>query len=268
MARSAKPSLLKAPFLKRIWMDAPTLQATDYPQSIPLFRDGFDFQLTQPITILVGENGSGKSTLLEAIAHHCGFNARGGNRNQGLDETADVAPLARALRFSWLPRVTDGFFMRAESLITFIDDIQAIIDDPDAMTSADKAWGAYGGKSLHERSHGEGFLALFNNRFGRRGVYILDEPEAALSPQRQLSLIKVLHDLAATGEAQIIVATHSPMLMFQPNADLVCIDGNALVRRPPEETEHYRLCARFLAHPDRFLATLLADDAGDAAGRD
>ena len=256
----AKPSRFKAPFLKRITLGVPPEDAPGYAFKLPLFRDGFETKFERPITVLVGENGSGKSTILEAIAHHCGFNVRGGNRNQGLDNHADVATISAALRFGWLPRVTDGFFMRAESFVTFIDGLQAMADDPDARAGPGVVWQSYGGRSLHERSHGEAFLALFTNRFGRRGVYLLDEPEAALSPERQLALMRVLNDLAATGDAQIIMATHSPILLFQPGAEVLSLEDGKLVPRQPTETRHYQLYARFLAAPERMLAEVMRDD--------
>ena len=184
---------------------------------------------------------------------------RGGNRNQGLDLLADVATISEALRFGWLPRVTDGFFMRAESFVSFIDGLQAMADDPDALIGQG-VWNAYGGKSLHERSHGEAFLQLFTSRFGRRGIYLLDEPEAALSPARQLVLMRILNDLASTGEAQIIMATHSPMLIFQPGAEVLAIEAGALVPKSPAETTHVRLYTRFMAAPDKMVAEVLKDD--------
>ncbi len=264
----AKPSRFKAPFLKRITLPVPPEDAPGYAFKLPLFKDGFEAKFECAITIIVGENGSGKSTVLEAIAHHCGFNVRGGNRNQGADNHADVATIAEALRFGWLPRVTDGFFMRAESFVTFIDGLEATTRDPDAYAGPEKVWYSYGGKSLHERSHGEAFLALFSNRFGRRGVYLLDEPEAALSPDRQLALMRILHELAAKGEAQIIMATHSPILMFQPGAQVLALEEGALVPRSPGELRHVKLYARFLAAPEKMAADVVRDepDATDDDG--
>ncbi|MGH7930424.1 MAG: AAA family ATPase, partial [Candidatus Binatia bacterium] len=154
-----------------------------YPFNLRAFSNGIDLALRSNVTFFVGENGSGKSTLLEAIAECCGFNAEGGSRDHHFASFGERSELANALRLSWGAKITEGFFLRSESFYnfaTYVDEISNLR--------------AYGGKSLHEQSHGESFLALFVNRF-EQGIYILDEPEAALSPQRQLSFLKIIHDL-------------------------------------------------------------------------
>lgn len=243
--------------MKRVSLPEALPDRVDYPYSVPLFSEGFELSFRSAVTIIAGENGSGKSTLIEAIAHHVGFNVRGGNRNQGLVEDADVAPLAAALRFSWLPKVTSGFFLRAESFFDFAGYIDAL--GPQALE-------AYGGRSLNEQSHGEAFLSLFANRFGSPGLYILDEPEAALSPQRQLMLLRILHDLAEEGQSQVIMATHSPMLMALPGADLLYVRGASLERMDWRRTPHTQLYARFLAEPDRFLGEIFRRDEDSESG--
>lgn len=166
------------------------MRADEFPFTIPAFQRGklqLDFE--RPITIIVGENGTGKSTLLEGIADLCGFNLSGGNRNHMFNRDRDQPTIASALRGSWLPKVTRGFFLRAESFFNFghyIDRLDHSGGDPRAP---------YGGKSLHEQSHGESFLALFTNKFHGQALYILDEPEAALSPRRQLEFVKVMRML-------------------------------------------------------------------------
>lgn len=164
-----------APFLRRITTLPEKIDRTTYPFNVPAFSRGIDLDLRSKVTFFVGENGSGKSTLLEALAECCGFNPEGGNRDHHRAVFAGRSPLAQALRLSWLPKVTEGFFMRAESFYNFATYIDGVSD-----------LRAYGGRSLHEQSHGESFISLFTNRF-EQGIYILDEPEAALSPQRQLT---------------------------------------------------------------------------------
>lgn len=257
---SRKPSRLKAPFLKRITLVEPKDRVGEYPFAIDLFRSGFELSITSPITIIAGENGSGKSTLIESIAHHCGFSVRGGSRNQLQPDDADVASISRAMRFGWLPKVADGFFMRAESFFDFSDYLVAMSRDPDATVGAG-AFTPYGGRSLHEQSHGEAFLSLFTNRFGLPGIYLLDEPEAALSPLRQLSLLRILRDLTADGASQIIMATHSPILMSCPGAELFYASGGTLERMPYDQTPHFKLYSRFLANPKTYLAELFAEPA-------
>lgn len=239
------------PFLRRV----ETVGAVDrkrFPFSIPAFRNGISLELRHPVSFFVGENGSGKSTLLEAIAHHCGFNLEGGSRNHRHRTREENPPLASHLRLSWLPKVTRGFFLRAESFFNFathIDDLAA--DNPDL-------YDAYGGRSLHAQSHGESFLALFSNRLGN-GVYILDEPEAALSPQRQLSFLKIVHDLEKAGSAQFLIATHSPMMLAYPGAEVFNLDASGIEPIRYEDTEHYRLTLEFLQSPDRYFRHLFAD---------
>ena len=259
LAMARRSARLKAPFLKRVWLDDAPANRASYPFSVPLFADGFELGLRSAVTIIAGENGSGKSTLIEAISHHSGFNVRGGNRNQGLVEDADVGPLARELRFAWLPKITKGFFLRAESFFDFAGYIDAL-DGP--------ALDPYGGRSLHEQSHGEAFLSLFANRFGSPGLYILDEPEAALSPQRQLMLLRILHDLAEEGLSQVIMATHSPILMALPCADLLYIRGASLERMDWRLTPHTRLYSRFLAEPDQFLGEIFRKSEPPESPRD
>jgi predicted ATPase len=249
-------STLKAPFLKRITLPQTAVPRDRYPLSIPLFKDGFELPLAHAITVIAGENGSGKSTLLEAIAHHCGFNIRGGNQNQGIAADADVDPLAKALRFAWLPRVNDGFFMRAESFFDFSTAIDRMAADPDAMIGK-AAFSPYGGKSLHEQSHGEAFLALFNNRFGRPGLYILDEPEAALSPARQIRLLQILLALQQGGRSQIIMATHSPILMACPGAAFYFIESGGIREVDYRETPHFTITKQLVDNPEMFLASAL-----------
>jgi predicted ATPase len=237
-----------APFLRRVTSLPERFDRSRYPFNIPAFAQQIDLAFDSKVTFLVGENGSGKSTLLEAIAECCGFNPEGGNRDHYRAAFADRSELAQALRLSWSRKVTEGFFLRAESFYNFA----TYIDDVSNLR-------AYGGKSLHTLSHGESFLALFANRF-EQGLYLLDEPEAALSPQRQLALLKIIHDLATPAHAQFIIATHSPIILSFPGAVLLNLDGETIRPIEYKETEHYRLTRDFLNAPERFLRHLFDDE--------
>ena len=240
-----------APFLRRLSSLREKFDFTRHPFNVPAFSSGIDLAFNSRVTFFVGDNGSGKSTLLEAIAECCGFSPEGGNRDHHRATFADRSDLAQALRLSWLPKVTEGFFMRAESFYNFASYIEEVSD-----------LRAYGGKSLHAQSHGESFLALFANRF-EQGIYILDEPEAALSPQRQLSFLKIIHDLSSPGHAQFLIATHSPIILSYPGAVLFSLDEAGIQPIEYRDTEHYRLTRDFLNTPERFLHHLFDADAND-----
>jgi predicted ATPase len=219
-----------------------------YPFNMDVLRDGLDLEIHSSVTFFVGENGSGKSTLLEAVAKCCGFNVQGGSRDHQVHTGSGDDDLAGALRLSWLPKATEGFFMRAESFFNFA----TYIDQVSTLKR-------YGGRRLHEQSHGESFLALFANRF-ERGIYILDEPEAALSPQRQLAFLKVIYDLASTGQAQFLIASHSPILLAYPKATLLNLDGGPIREVAYADTQHYKLTKEFLESPERFFKHLFTED--------
>lgn len=229
--------------------------SSNYPLNLPLFQNDFSLNITAPILIISGENGSGKSTLLESIASHCGFNLSGGSRNHVYEETNDVKKLAQTLRFSWKPKVTKGFFMRAESFYNFANYLEK-----EATIAGEIMHAPYGGKSLHEQSHGEAFLSLFNNQFNSKGIYVLDEPEAALSPMRQLSLLSILKDMELSGVSQVIMSTHSPILMSYPTAQFLYISNNQLEEIPYQDTEHYQITRRFLEAPELIYRNLFDDD--------
>ena len=224
-----------------------------YPFSIPTIKSLNQLEINNQITFFVGENGSGKSTLLEAIADKCGFNTAGGGRNNYYDVHRSEAALGEFIRLSWWPKLTNGFFLRAESYYDFAAHIDKLAEqDP-------RAYNAYGGSSLHEQSHGESFMSLFSNRFNGNAIYILDEPEAALSPQRQLAFLKIIHDLIQEGDSQFIIATHSPILLGYPNATIYNFDEEIIQQVEYEETSHYQLTKYFLENREGFLKTLLDD---------
>jgi len=240
-----------APFLRRVISLPERFDEPRYPFNVRAFSKGIDLSFQTNVTFFVGENGTGKSTLLEAIAECCGFNPEGGNRDHYRATFADRSGLAQALRLSWLPKVTEGFFMRAESFYNFASYIEKVSD-----------LRAYGGKSLHQQSHGESFLALFANRF-EQGIYLLDEPEAALSPQRQLSFLKIIHDLETPGHAQFLISTHSPIILSYPGAILFSLDGDKIRKIAYRETDHYLVTRDFINAPERYFRHLFDTPNGD-----
>lgn len=236
----------RSPFLLDVDSTPDWDTSRGHPFNIPAFSAGIHLQLRTPVTLFVGENGSGKSTLLESLAECLGFHPEGGNRDHSRATFAERSPLAQALRLSWRRKVVEGFFLRAESFFNFATYLDDVSD-----------FRAYGGRSLHEQSHGESFMALFNNRF-EQGIYLLDEPEAALSPQRQLSFLRVLHDLAAPGHAQFLIATHSPLLLSYPGAVVYSLDGEGITPMDYRDTRHFQLTRDFLNCPERFYKHLFA----------
>jgi len=216
-----------------------------YPFCLPAVKELGTLKLHPKVTFIVGENGSGKSTLLEAIATSWGFNPEGGTKNFNFGTRRSHSELHESLTLvKGIKRAKDGFFLRAESFFNVATEIDAL-----GVTDS------YGGRSLHEQSHGESFFALMTNRFGGNGLYILDEPEAALSPSRQLAMLVRMHELIAKN-SQFIIATHSPILMAYPDADIYQIDESGLVRTAYEETEHFLVTKAFLGNPKRQLALL------------
>jgi len=214
--------------------------------------------LAQNVTFFVGENGTDKSTLLEGIAFKCGFGNKGGGKYNIFTNPDESKRLEKIIALSWLPKVNNGFFLRAETFFDFANYVDELAMEAGSEEEIRRIYQSHGGKSLYEQSHGEAFISLFNNRFGSKGLYILDEPEAALSPQRQLAFLRIIHELEKTGKAQFIIATHSPILLAFPGAVIYNFDGG--VRRVAyEETEHYQLTKAFLNNRERFLDQLFED---------
>ena len=229
-----------------------------YPFSIPSLRGTDSIELKNAVTFFVGENGSGKSTLLEAISYQCGFNNAGGGRNDNYSVDSAMSDLGNYIRLSWLPKINKGFFLRAESFYHFASYLDELAKEDPTFS-----YERYGGKSLHHQSHGESFLSLFTNRFGEKGIYLLDEPEAALSPARQLAFLKIINDLVSKGEAQFIIATHSPILLGYPEAQILNFDDSSIQDISYEDTEHYNLTLNFLTGRERFLYELFRSDVED-----
>ncbi len=207
---------LPAPYLKRLWLERERVaDAQAYPFCLPFLRDGLDLAFDRAITIIVGENGTGKSTLLEGIAALAGYDEAGGGKGyRPVDHSRALekmgGQLSKALRASWLPKITNGWFFRAESFFT----VARYLDET-ALT--------YGGRppDFLSHSHGEGFLRFFAERCQRQGIFIFDEPELALSPSRQIEFLKLLRAMERSGICQVIMATHSPLLMAYPQARLL-----------------------------------------------
>ncbi|WCH49526.1 AAA family ATPase [Lysinibacillus sp. OF-1] len=221
-----------------------------YPFNIPSLQDLYELEFPTNVTFFVGENGSGKSTLLEAIADRCDFNTAGGGRQNLYDVHKAESSLGEYIRLSWMPKISNGFFLRSETFYQFASHID-LLEDP-------RKYNAFGGKSLHHQSHGESFLALFMNRFNGKAIYLLDEPEAALSPTRQLSLLKIIKDLEH--EAQFIIATHSPILLGYPNATIYSFDEGEIESIRYEDTIHYIVTKRFLDAPQFILRELFDEE--------
>ena len=220
-----------------------------YPFTMP-FVPKLNLRFTKPVTFFVGENGTGKSTILEAIAPLCRLPVSGGSRNE---REAGHGPenenkLSRAMRPTFRTYPPDGYFLRAEFQAHFASLLDERASDPSFNGNP---YFLYGGKSLHQSSHGEAFLAVLSNRV-RSGIYLFDEPEAALSPQRQLSLLTIMYDQAESGESQFIIATHSPILLTYPGADIVSFDDGELNRVTLEETSHYQITRSILDNPERY----------------
>lgn len=228
-----------------------------YPFNIPAISNLDSLNLDYNVIFIVGENGTGKSTLLEAVAYQCGFGMGGGGRNNNFGLSDESSLLSSIMTLSWMPKINSGFFLRAETFFDFAKHLDEMAQD--VYSGGRKVYDAYGGKSLNQQSHGEAFLSLFINRFGGRSLYILDEPEAALSPQRQLAFLRIIHELEQSNSAQFIIATHSPILMAYPGAMIYQCNQEGFREIEYEETDHYLLTKSFLDNPDRFFKQLFQD---------
>jgi len=245
------PRRLDGLFIRSLVLKRDEIESFDvYPFSIPAIRRMDELALDSAVTLFAGENGSGKSTLVEAIAVAAGFNPEGGSRSVTVSTRVSHSVLhkyVRLVRSTRRPRT--GFFLRAESFFnvaTYIEELR----DP-AITNA------YGG-ALHEKSHGESFISLVTNRFGPNGLYILDEPEAALSLRGNLALMRRIHDLVAQG-SQFIISTHSPILLGYPDAKIFVLSEKGLAETPYEATEVVELTRAFLSDRHEFLHHLFDD---------
>lgn len=220
-----------------------------YPFNISAINKLNTINFFHNVCFFVGENGSGKSTLLEAIAYNCGFNTEGGNRNTIYELSSSESDLGEYIKLSWSPKITSGFFLRAESFFNFASYLESM---PNGLIP-------YGGTSLHKQSHGEAFFSLFNNRFMGKGIYLLDEPEAALSPLRQLAFLRIINEMETTGQAQFIIATHSPILLAYPGAQILNFDLSPLEQIKYENCSPYQITRGFLENRENYLKELFND---------
>ena len=226
----------------------------EYPFSLNILADLRRLKFDKKVTFFVGENGSGKSTLLEAIAYHVGLNPEGGTRNtlfSTAETHSELFKYTRLIRSAKYPK--DSYFLRAETfynLASYMDDGRQ-----------DFLW-TYGGKSLHEQSHGESFMATMTNKLRGAGIYLFDEPEAALSPSRQLAALAAFHKLVNL-ESQLIIATHSPILMAYPDALIYHFSENGIEPIAYEDTEHYTITREFLNKPNKMLRYLFSENDRD-----
>jgi len=244
MALNAKP------YLQRVsvrWNEV--TDGEHYPFSVPAVRNLDHLEFHPDVTFLVGENGSGKSTLLEAIAVALGFGAEGGTRNVRFETASTISDLHVYLKLvRSFKKPKDHYFLRAESFYN----VATYMDEAGYLDG-------YGGKSLHQRSHGESFMSLLTDKLRGNGLYLLDEPEAALSPTRQLAALRAIHQLVVD-QSQFIIATHSPILLAYPRAKIMLLDGSGITQVGYEDTEHFAVTRDFLNHYQGRIEALLADD--------
>lgn len=245
MPRSTRHTKLPPPYLKRVWIDEERIpDRRNYPFCLPMFRaPNFELTFEEPVTIIVGENGTGKSTLLEGIAVLAGFDEAGGgpgyrpvDHSNALEQNG--GRLAEVLKASWLPKVGRGWFFRAESFFS----VARYLDD------AARESGAIGPDFL-SHSHGEGFMRFFEERCQQPGIFFFDEPESALSMSRQFEFLKLLRRMQDGGQSQVIMATHSPILMALPKARLLRLEKYGLLPVRLEDTDHYRMMREFILDP-------------------
>ena len=239
---------MPAPYLRRIWLDPSRIgDRAAYPFCLPFLQDDFDLNFDRSITIIAGENGTGKSTLLEGIAVLAGYDEAGGGKGyMPVDHSNAIeamgGKLSSAFRASWLPKVTNGWFFRAESFFSvarYLDEVSSPYAD------------------FLSHSHGEGFMRFFEERCQRQGIYIFDEPESALSPARQMEFLKLMRRMDQSGHCQIIMATHSPMLMAYPDARLLRLSKYGLEPVTVKETDHYKVMREFCADPAGFVEAVM-----------
>jgi predicted ATPase len=256
-SRKKRPINLPAPYLKRLWLDP--VQIPDraaYPYCLPFLSDDFELCFERAITIIVGENGIGKSTLLEAIASLAGYDEAGGGKGyMPVDHSWALekmgGELSRALRASWLPKITRGWFFRAESFFS----VARYLD----QMAQEYPMGGGPPPDYLSHSHGEGFLRFFEERCQRQGIYIFDEPESALSPARQMEFLKLMRRMDDSGHCQVVMATHSPVLMAYPNATLLRLTKHGLAPVTVQDTDHFKAMREFCADPRGFVEAALAE---------
>jgi predicted ATPase len=255
-SRKKRDINMPAPYLKRLWLDLERVpDAEAYPFCLPFLRDGFELSFDRAITVIVGENGTGKSTLLEGIAVLAGYNEAGGGKGYMTVDHSDAlevmgGELSRALRAAWLPKITNGWFFRAESFFSVARYLDRVaLEDPFSGPPPD----------FLSHSHGEGFLRFFNERCQRQGIFIFDEPESALSPSRQIEFLKLMQMMDQSERCQVIMATHSPFLMAYPNATLLRLSKYGLEPTTVESTDHFKTMREFFEDPRGFVEAAIGE---------
>ena len=253
MPRVSRKSSTRGPFVLEVVLRRDIVSSfEDYPFALPVIRALHSLALHPKVTFLLGENGAGKSTLLEAIAVAVGLNPEGGSRNLRFQTRASHSPLSDYLRVvRGIGRPTDSFFVRSETLYT----LATALEDP----SLGGVLQHYGDHSLHECSRGEALMAVVTNRLGGAGLYLFDEPEAGLSPTRQLAFLAAMHQLVRRG-SQLVLATHSPILLAYPESCIYNLADGKIHACRYEDTDHYRITTDFFAHRATMLKELFTDD--------
>jgi predicted ATPase len=240
---------MPAPYLRRVWLDPSRIDDREaYPFCLPFLHDDFELNFDRPITIIVGENGAGKSTLLEGIAVLSGYDQAGGGRGYRAVDHSDAVEgsggeLSEALRAGWLPKITNGWFFRAESFFSVARYLDAVGSSSDFLSY----------------SHGEGFMRFFEERCQRQGIFIFDEPESALSPARQMEFLKLMRRMEQSTICQVVMATHSPMLMAYPLARLLRLSKYGLEPVTVEQTDHYKVMREFCSDPAGFVEAVVEE---------
>lgn len=243
-------------FIKEVYIDWRKIESDSYLRDIPALQFDGALRLDKNVTFFCGENGSGKSTLLEGIAAAYGFNPEGGTKNYNFATYDSHSELYRAIRLAkGCRRPRGNYFLRAESFYN----VASKAEDYRDRESMEVYYARYGGRSFHQQSHGESFMALIHGNFVENGIYILDEPEAALSPQRQLTLLIEIDRLAKQG-AQFIIASHSPILLGLPDARLLTFDEGKIHPCDYMDTESYQVTEMFINNREYFLKRLLSGE--------
>jgi len=239
---------MKSLFIRTAHIEWDEISENSYLRNIPAVSKITDLEFESPVTFFVGENGTGKSTMLEGIADAYGFNPEGGTVNFNFSTYEDLSELGNHVRLYRGGRANFGYFFRAESFFNL-------------ATKAEDYGLYYNGKTLHSQSHGESFWAFFN-KYNGAGIYIMDEPEAALSPQRQLSLLIHIKQMAEVG-SQFIIITHSPILLGLPGADIISFDGGEVHKIKYEDTDSYQVTEMFINNRDHLLHRLFSDEMSE-----
>lgn len=230
-----------------------------HPFNVPVIKSMDEIKFTSQVVFFIGENGSGKSTLLEAIARNFGFSKEGGTKNTQFQTNDEdyIRLLSEKLKLIWSEKLLTGYFLRAESFFNFASHLDEVANGPGS--DAGKAYLPYGGVSLHQQSHGQSFMALFQNHFYKNGFFLLDEPEAALSINKQLTFLAVLNDIIKKNKkAQFIIATHSPIILSFPNAQILEFKNGKIEETEYEQTNIYAVTKNFLNNKEKMFAEILS----------